>query len=161
INGEYLKRLEGRLRREHMSHVHIVRGEPRDPKLPRAAIDLAILAHVYHEIENPYEFLYRLWASLDAGARVAVVDADQPTGRRRSCCGPGWRRSGSARYPPLPSLPPTAISRSSRPPTPSRPSRRSSPAASDTGRFEPASREGSDPEGSGSWSRAPLGPDEA
>jgi ubiquinone/menaquinone biosynthesis C-methylase UbiE len=79
INGEYLKRLAGRLRREHMSHVHIVRGEPRDPKLPRAAIDLAILAHVYHEIENPYEFLYHLWASLDAGARVAVVDVDKST----------------------------------------------------------------------------------
>src|SRR5262249_39161716 len=53
IDGEYLKRLEGRLRREHMSHVQIVRGEPRDPKLPRAGIDVAILSHVYHEIENP------------------------------------------------------------------------------------------------------------
>jgi cyclopropane fatty-acyl-phospholipid synthase-like methyltransferase len=79
IDGEYLKRLEWRLRREQMSRVHIVRGEPRDPKLPRAAIDVAILAHMYHEIENPYEFLYRLWASLDAGARLAVVDVDKRT----------------------------------------------------------------------------------
>ena len=79
INGEYLQRLERRLRREQMSHVHIVRGEPGDPKLPRAAIDVAILAHMYHEIENPYEFLYRVWGSLDAGARVAVVDVDKRT----------------------------------------------------------------------------------
>ena len=72
-------RLEGRLRRERMSHVHIIRGEPRDSKLPRAAVDVAILAHMYHEIENPYEFLYRLWGSLAAGARVAVVDVDKRT----------------------------------------------------------------------------------
>jgi SAM-dependent methyltransferase len=79
IEGEYLRRLERRLRGERMSYVHIIRGEPRDPKLPRAAIDVAILAHMYHEIENPYEFLYRLWVSLDRGARVAVVDVDKPT----------------------------------------------------------------------------------
>ena len=62
-----------------MSHVHIIRGEPRDSKLPRAAVDVAILAHMYHEIENSYELLYRLWGSLAAGARVAVVDVDKRT----------------------------------------------------------------------------------
>jgi ubiquinone/menaquinone biosynthesis C-methylase UbiE len=79
IDDEYLARLERRLRRERLTHVHVIRGEPRDPKLPHAAIDVAILAHMYHEIENPYEFLYRLWASLDAGARVAVIDVDKRT----------------------------------------------------------------------------------
>jgi Methyltransferase domain len=79
IDGEYLQRLERRLRRERMSHVHIIRGELRDSKLPRAAVDVAILAHMYHEIENHYELLYRLWGSLAAGARVAVVDVDKRT----------------------------------------------------------------------------------
>ncbi len=79
IEGEYLRRLEQRLRRERMAYVHVIPGEPRNPKLPRAAIDVAILAHMYHEIENPYEFLYRLWPSLEAGARVAVVDVDKRT----------------------------------------------------------------------------------
>jgi ubiquinone/menaquinone biosynthesis C-methylase UbiE len=79
IDGEYLRRLEDRLLREGMSQVHVIRGEPRDPKLPPAAVDVAILAHMYHEIENPYEFLYRLWGSLAADARVAVVDVDKRT----------------------------------------------------------------------------------
>jgi ubiquinone/menaquinone biosynthesis C-methylase UbiE len=79
IQREYLERLEGRLRREGMSYVHIIRGEPRDPRLPPGAVDVAILAHMYHEIENPYEFLYRLWGSLAAGSRVAVVDVDRRT----------------------------------------------------------------------------------
>jgi SAM-dependent methyltransferase len=79
IDGEYLERLRDRLRREGMSHVLTIRGDARDPKLPRTAIDLAILAHMYHEIENPYEFLYRLWGSLAPGSRVAVVDVEKRT----------------------------------------------------------------------------------
>ncbi len=79
IDGEYLQRLEDRLRGERISQVQVIRGQPRDPKLPPIAVDVAILAHMYHEIENPYEFLYRLWASLGAGARVAVVDVDKRT----------------------------------------------------------------------------------
>ena len=79
ITVEYLQRLRARLAREKIAGVTLVQGEPRDPKLPRAAIDLAILAHMYHEIENPYEFLYRLWPSLTPRARIAIVDLDKPT----------------------------------------------------------------------------------
>jgi hypothetical protein len=59
--------------------VRIVLGGPRDPKLPAASIDVAILSHMYHEIENPYEFLYNLHGSLAPGARVAIIDNDKPT----------------------------------------------------------------------------------
>jgi len=79
ITPEYLQRLRARLARERIDGVMVVQGEPRDPKLPRAAVDVAILAHVYHEIENPYEFLYRLRPSLAPDARVAIVDVDKPT----------------------------------------------------------------------------------
>jgi ubiquinone/menaquinone biosynthesis C-methylase UbiE len=79
VKPEHLKTLAARLKRERLSWVTLVAGEARDPKLPRAAVDLAILAHMYHEIENPYEFLYRLWASLAPGARVAIIDVDKPT----------------------------------------------------------------------------------
>jgi SAM-dependent methyltransferase len=79
IRQDYLQRLEARLRRENISGVAVVLGEPRDPKLPRATIDVVILAHVYHEIENPYELLWHLRASLAPGARVAIIDVDKPT----------------------------------------------------------------------------------
>jgi len=80
VNGKYLERLRRRLRREELSGVKVIHGQPRDPKLPRGAVDLAILAHVYHEIENPYEFFSRLRPSLAPGARVAIVDVDKSTG---------------------------------------------------------------------------------
>jgi SAM-dependent methyltransferase len=79
VNAEYLARLESRLKREGISGVTLVRGEPGDPKLPRAAVDVAILAHMYHEIESPYEFLYRLRPSLAPDARIAIIDVDKAT----------------------------------------------------------------------------------
>jgi hypothetical protein len=57
----------------------LVHGTPRDPRLPPASIDLAILSHMYHEIENPYEFVYRLRAALADDGRVAVIDVDRST----------------------------------------------------------------------------------
>jgi len=36
---------------------------------------------MYHEIENPYEFLYRLWPALTPGARVGIIDTGGPTER--------------------------------------------------------------------------------
>ena len=81
VTASYLKQLEARLRKEKIETVTLVLGAPRDPRLPQASIDVAILAHVYHEIENPFEFLHRLWPALAPGARVAVVDVDRPTER--------------------------------------------------------------------------------
>ena len=79
VEAGYLDRLRARLSREGITGVTLVHGTAADPKLPEASIDLAILSHMYHEIENPYEFLYRLRPALAPGARVAIIDLDKPT----------------------------------------------------------------------------------
>ncbi|MBI2361576.1 MAG: methyltransferase domain-containing protein [Deltaproteobacteria bacterium] len=79
VNANHLKELQVRLKREGIGGVRLVLGSPNDPKLPPAVIDVAILSHVYHEIDNPYEFMYRLHRSLAPGARVGIVDVDRPT----------------------------------------------------------------------------------
>jgi SAM-dependent methyltransferase len=79
VSDRHLARLRARLERERIGGVTVVLGGPRDPRLPAGAIDLALLSHVYHEIENPYEFFYRLHHSLAPGARVAIIDMDKPT----------------------------------------------------------------------------------
>jgi SAM-dependent methyltransferase len=79
VKAEYLERLRARLARENITGVRLLPRQPGDPGLPRAAVDLAILAHVYHEIENPFEFMYRLRSALAPGARVAIVENDKPT----------------------------------------------------------------------------------
>ncbi len=79
VEPDYLKRLEVRLQREQIRGVALVLGAQRDPKLPPASIDVAILSHMYHEVENPFEFLYRLRSALAPGARIGIIDADRPT----------------------------------------------------------------------------------
>ena len=79
ITAAYLEALKARLAREQVRGVTLILGTPGDPKLPLASVDVALLSHVYHEIANPYELLYRLRPALAPGARVAVIDLDKPT----------------------------------------------------------------------------------
>jgi SAM-dependent methyltransferase len=79
VEARYLRGLENRLVAEGIGGVTLVLGAPRDPKLPRGFVDVALLSHMYHEIENPFEFLYRLRPALAPGARVAIIDNDKPT----------------------------------------------------------------------------------
>ena len=75
----YLDRLAARLAQEGIAGVELVHGTPADPRLPEQSIDVALLAHMYHEVEQPYEFLYRLHDALAPGGRVAIIDNDKPT----------------------------------------------------------------------------------
>ena len=79
VRADYLNGLKSRLQREGVRGVKLVLGMPNDPKLTPNSIDIALLSYVYHEIENPYEFLYRLRPALATDARVAIIDLDQPT----------------------------------------------------------------------------------
>ena len=79
VSQEYLDRLAARLTREGVAGVTLVHGTPSDPRLPKQSVELAVMSHVYHEIEQPYEFLYRLHAALAPSGRVAIIDNDKPT----------------------------------------------------------------------------------
>ena len=79
IVPRYLRELRERVTRERLDNVTLARGEPHDPRLPPASVDLALLVHMYHEIEQPYALLYNLLPALRPGARVAVLDLDRST----------------------------------------------------------------------------------
>jgi ubiquinone/menaquinone biosynthesis C-methylase UbiE len=79
VSAEYLGQLRARLERERVRGVTLVLGTPGDSRLPLASIDVAILSHMYHEVENPFEFLYNLRSALTPGARVAIIDLDKRT----------------------------------------------------------------------------------
>ncbi len=71
--------LADRVARQRLDNVSVRLGEPADPKLPAASFDRVIMVHMYHEIEQPYEFLWRLRPSLKPDGLVIVVDANRPT----------------------------------------------------------------------------------
>ena len=71
--------LAERVARERLDNVGVVLGSPDDPRLPDASFDRVLMVHMYHEIEQPYAFLWHLRPSLKRSGRVVVVDADRPT----------------------------------------------------------------------------------
>jgi SAM-dependent methyltransferase len=77
VTQDYLNQLANRIKRLKLSNVRFALGEPHDPRLPPASLDVAILVHMYHEVAQPYAFLYNLAPALKHGARVGIVDLDR------------------------------------------------------------------------------------
>lgn len=74
----YLAHLTTRIERLDIRNVKLALGEPHDPRLPNGVLDAAILVHVYHEIAEPYAFLYNLTPALKPGAVIGIVDFNRP-----------------------------------------------------------------------------------
>lgn len=72
-------KLAERVARERLDNVSVRLGTPADPGLPENSFDRVLMVHMYHEIAQPYEFLWRLRPSLKPDGLVVVVDADRPT----------------------------------------------------------------------------------
>jgi predicted methyltransferase len=79
IIPRYLDRLKSRTRHAGLKNIRFVTGSASDPRLPAASVDVALLIHMYHEIAQPYELLYRLRSSLKPDGQVAIVDLDRPS----------------------------------------------------------------------------------
>ena len=75
----YHDALAQRIYHERLDNVSVKLGKAADPGLPASSFDRIFLVHMYHEIAEPYEFLWRMRPALAPGGMVAVVDADRPT----------------------------------------------------------------------------------
>ena len=79
IDEDAIRRLGNRIERERLENVSIKLGAPDDPGLPEDSFDRIFLVHMYHEVAEPYAFLWRLRPALEEGGQVIVVDVDRPT----------------------------------------------------------------------------------
>ena len=79
INRDALDRLGDRVTREQLDNVAIKEGALDDPRLPENSFDRVFMVHMYHEIGEPYAFLWRMRPALAKGGQVIVVDRDRPT----------------------------------------------------------------------------------
>ena len=79
IDPDALQRLGTRVERERLDNVSIKLGAPDDPRLPANSFDRVFMVHMYHEVAEPYAFLWRLWPALKQGGQAIVVDVDRPT----------------------------------------------------------------------------------
>jgi SAM-dependent methyltransferase len=79
IDPGVIEQLGNRVQRDRLDNVSIRLGTPEDPKLPAASFDRVFLVHMYHEVREPYAFLWNLQPSLRPEGKVIVVDVDRPT----------------------------------------------------------------------------------
>jgi ubiquinone/menaquinone biosynthesis C-methylase UbiE len=73
--------LAERVTRERLDNVSVRLGTPSDAKLPPDSFDRIFMVHMYHEIETPYEFMWRIRPALKQDGRVIVVDMNRPAGQ--------------------------------------------------------------------------------
>jgi SAM-dependent methyltransferase len=79
VRRDFLIELAWHVAQLKLTNVRLALGESHDPRLPAASLDAAILVHMYHEIAQPYAFLYNLAPALKPGARIGIVDLERPT----------------------------------------------------------------------------------
>lgn len=77
VTEAFLVELRQEVAGRGLTNVEIVVGAADDPRLPPGSIDRAVLAHMYHEIAQPYALMWNLVPSLRPGAKVGIVDVDR------------------------------------------------------------------------------------
>ncbi|MGL5837255.1 MAG: class I SAM-dependent methyltransferase [Sphingorhabdus sp.] len=81
INRGALERLGERIARDRLDNVAIKEGAIDDPRLPPNSFDRIFMVHMYHEVSEPYAFIWRMRSALKPGGQVIVVDRDRATNR--------------------------------------------------------------------------------
>lgn len=79
VSQTALTQVRQRVERAGHANVRYVRGSHANARLPAASVDVVLMVHMYHEIEQPYLLLDRLRGSLKPGGRIAIVDLDRPS----------------------------------------------------------------------------------
>lgn len=74
INPEAIQYIQQRTKREGISNIKTILGQPGDPLLPQRSIDAALLLKAYHEVAEPVALLKALRQSLRPGARIGIID---------------------------------------------------------------------------------------
>ena len=74
IQPEMLDKLRQNMAERKLTNYEAVLGAASDPRLPTAAIDLALLVDVYHEFSQPAKMLQRIRASLKPDGRMVLLE---------------------------------------------------------------------------------------
>jgi SAM-dependent methyltransferase len=74
IQPEMLALIRNKIEEKRVSNVELVLGAPTESRLPAAAIDLALMVDVYHELAQPQAFLQSLKRALKPDGRLVLIE---------------------------------------------------------------------------------------
>jgi ubiquinone/menaquinone biosynthesis C-methylase UbiE len=74
VEDRAIERLRGRVEREALTNVTVIKGDPGDPRLAAASLDAAVIVNAYHEMTEHQAMLRQLRAALKPGGRLVIVE---------------------------------------------------------------------------------------
>lgn len=74
IQPGMLELIAARVRRDGLTNVTIVLGEPANPRLPAGSLDLALMVDVYHELGDPQAVLRHVREALKPDGRLVLIE---------------------------------------------------------------------------------------
>jgi ubiquinone/menaquinone biosynthesis C-methylase UbiE len=74
VQAPMVEAIRRRVDREALANVRTVRGYQTDPRLPRDAIDAALIVDAYHEFDDAVAMLRGVAASLRPGGRLGIIN---------------------------------------------------------------------------------------
>jgi len=81
VQDEFVTALKNKASQYALSNVTVVKGNEKNPALPDASIDLAIMVDVYHELSYPHEMLQSLHRALKPDGKLLLLEyrAEDPS----------------------------------------------------------------------------------
>jgi len=77
IDAAALDHLRKRCEKEGLANVTTILGTVEDPRLPRAALDIAFMTNTYHHLDKPIELVRNLLPALKESGILAIVERDK------------------------------------------------------------------------------------
>lgn len=74
VQRQMIESIERRVQREALRNVRLVLGTTEDPRLPKGALDAALIVDAYHEMDDRIPLLRNLAQSLKPTGRLGIVD---------------------------------------------------------------------------------------
>lgn len=74
VQDEFISYLNQKKNELHQQNVEVIKGTATSPNLPDAAVDLAIMVDVYHELLYTHEVLQALRKALKPGGKLLLLE---------------------------------------------------------------------------------------
>jgi ubiquinone/menaquinone biosynthesis C-methylase UbiE len=74
IAPDFLDRAKGKVSADQLPNINLILGTETDPKLPAAAVDVALVMDVYHHFDYPEKMLANIAHGMKPGGHLVIVD---------------------------------------------------------------------------------------
>ena len=83
LKEDELETIREKAKKQGLSQIETISGDPDDPKLPTGALDVALLVDSYHEMHDYDAILASIFRALKPGGRLAMIDGIAQPGKSR------------------------------------------------------------------------------